>query len=222
MWPFTSTPAQNSAAESSAAADKCPVDHSTRAAWLAANPGAGSPFQPASGSSSTAQAFEGFTQAASSTTQDSSSSASDGLKENVIPGKRMRRLSEDRVISSIPRFSSSSPAEPEPTAAPKDSTSTTKEGEEKNWVYPSEAQFFRAMLRKHEAGVYAPTTSAPDPSDMQTIVPIHNAVNEKAWQELLKWEAGMGGEKCGGVRLVSFKGRPKERTPKAWINVALG
>ena len=69
------------------------------------------------------------------------------------------------------------------------------------------------MLRKNHK---------PNPVDMKTIVPIHNMVNEKAWQELLKWEKGRGGEGCGGVKLVSFKGRPKDRTPKAWLNVALG
>jgi cytochrome c heme-lyase len=62
----------------------------------------------------------------------------------------------------------------------------------------------------------------PQAKDMKSVVPIHNAVNEKAWEEILAWEAGMGSEKCGGPRLLSFSGRPKDRTPKAWVNVALG
>jgi cytochrome c heme-lyase len=78
------------------------------------------------------------------------------------------------------------------------------------------------MMRKHAAKMYNADMPAPNPEDMKTIVPIHNAVNERAWYELMKWEEGQGGEKCGGVRLVSFKGRPKDRTPKAWLNVALG
>lgn len=53
-------------------------------------------------------------------------------------------------------------------------------------------------------------------------MPIHNAVNEKAWEEILKWESQWPSEKCGGPRLVSFVGRPKERTPKAWVKTALG
>jgi len=32
----------------------------------------------------------------------------------------------------------------------------------------------------------------------------------------------MGGERCGGPRLVSFVGRPRDRTPKAWVMTALG
>lgn len=57
---------------------------------------------------------------------------------------------------------------------------------------------------------------------MRTVVPIHNAVNERTWEEVLAWEAGMGGENCGGIRLISFAGRPKDLTPKAWIKTLAG
>ncbi|KAG2149341.1 cytochrome c/c1 heme-lyase [Suillus clintonianus] len=82
-----------------------------------------------------------------------------------------------------------------------------------NWVYPSEAQFFAAMARKNHN---------PHAPDMKTIIPIHNAVNERAWSELMKWESGRGGEKCGGVKLVNFKGRPNDLTPKARLMTLLG
>ncbi|KAI0797850.1 cytochrome c/c1 heme-lyase [Abortiporus biennis] len=81
------------------------------------------------------------------------------------------------------------------------------------WVYPSESQFFAAMARKNHD---------PQAKDMKVVVPIHNAVNERAWAELMKWEAGQGGEKCGGVKLVSFKGRPNDRTPRARWKTLLG
>jgi len=81
------------------------------------------------------------------------------------------------------------------------------------WVYPSQSQFYAAMARKNHN---------PQASDMKVIVPIHNAVNERAWAELMKWEGGQGGDKCGGVKLVSFKGRPNDRTPKAWVKTLLG
>jgi cytochrome c heme-lyase len=80
-------------------------------------------------------------------------------------------------------------------------------------VYPSEAQFFAAMARKNHN---------PNAVDMKTIVPIHNAVNERAWGEIMKWEAGKGGDACGGVKLVNFKGRPGDRSPKAQLNMLLG
>lgn len=82
-----------------------------------------------------------------------------------------------------------------------------------NWVYPSEAQFFSAMARKNHN---------PQAADMKTIIPIHNAVNERAWSEILKWERGKGGEACGGIQLVNFKGRPNDRSPKARLNELLG
>ncbi|KAF8636472.1 hypothetical protein AX17_003288 [Amanita inopinata Kibby_2008] len=81
------------------------------------------------------------------------------------------------------------------------------------WVYPSEAQFFAAMARKNHS---------PQSTDMKTIVPIHNAVNERAWEEVCKWEAGRGGETCGGVKLVTFKGKAGETSPKARWKMLLG
>ncbi|PSR71156.1 hypothetical protein PHLCEN_2v13002 [Hermanssonia centrifuga] len=82
-----------------------------------------------------------------------------------------------------------------------------------NWVYPSQAQFFAAMERKNHN---------PHAPDMKVIVPIHNAVNERAWAEVMKWETGQGGEKCGGLKLVSFKGRPSERSLRARWRTLLG
>lgn len=61
----------------------------------------------------------------------------------------------------------------------------------------------------------------PQASDMPVIVPIHNAVNERAWAAVKNWEHGRGGDRCD-VRLVSFKGRPGNRSPKAWFKVLLG
>lgn len=92
-------------------------------------------------------------------------------------------------------------------------TSSIPKAEEGNWVYPSEAQFFAAMARKNHN---------PQASDMRTIVPIHNAVNERAWAEVLKWEAGRGGDRCGGVKLVNFKGKPGQMSPKARWKSFLG
>lgn len=83
-----------------------------------------------------------------------------------------------------------------------------------NWIYPSQEMFFNAMKRKGHEG---------RAEDMNSIVPIHNAVNEKAWAEIKAWEAGRGSEACGGPKLVSFQGDSKALTPKArWKNVVMG
>ena len=110
------------------------------------------------------------------------------------------------------RFLSSGSAAPVPLSQDRETSSIPKVTDGK-WVYPSEAQFFAAMARKNHN---------PQAADMKTIVPIHNAVNERAWGEILKWESGRGGEACGGVKLVNFKGRPDEKSPKAKWNMLLG
>lgn len=91
--------------------------------------------------------------------------------------------------------------------------SSIPRNDSENWVYPSQAQFFAAMARKRHN---------PRESDMKVIVPIHNAVNERAWGEVMKWEQGQGGNSCGGVKLVSFKGRPGDKSPRARWNMLLG
>jgi len=47
------------------------------------------------------------------------------------------------------------------------------------WTYPSEKMFYNAMRRKGWE---------PDAGDMQSVVMIHNVVNERAWKEVLEWE----------------------------------
>lgn len=81
-----------------------------------------------------------------------------------------------------------------------------------NWIYPSQKQFFEAMKRKNWD---------PKAEDMQTVVPIHNSVNESAWKHILYWERANYEEaikKCNGITLTSFKGDLKKITPRAWFN----
>ncbi|KAJ7168165.1 cytochrome c/c1 heme-lyase [Mycena crocata] len=116
-------------------------------------------------------------------------------------------------------FSSSPSTSEQSTSASSSSLSKTREvssipkAGDGNWVYPSEAQFFAAMARKNHD---------PQATDMKTIVPIHNAVNERAWGEVMKWEAGRGGEACGGVKLVNFKGKPGEKSIRARCKMLFG
>ncbi|KAH8920199.1 cytochrome c and c1 heme-lyase [Atractiella rhizophila] len=109
-------------------------------------------------------------------------------------------LSKERVVSSIP-----------PGAG------------EANWVYPSPHQFYTSLVSKHPPSY---TRTVP-PETAESIVQIHNAVNEKVWREILKWESmggGSGGGVEGQVKLVSFRGRAGDMTPRArwrsWIGYA--
>lgn len=105
------------------------------------------------------------------------------------------------------------PKDPEPGLSNAREQSTIPKNDSETWSYPSEAQFFAAMARKNHS---------PKTTDMKVIVPIHNAVNEQAWKEVLQWEQGRGGERCGGVKLVNFKGNPGERSWRARCKVLLG
>ena len=205
---------------------KCPVDHSSDSAkvWtgLAPKP---DPLLPPSSSSQPA--------------------ATPSSHANTT---RFAYLSTERETSSIPRTAN------------------------EKWVYPSEAQFYAAMLRKHAApgssdgashgeastasnaqslpspsGPEAAATAAecpvphahppasvavkrPNPFDMKVVVPIHNAVNERTWIEILKWEDYAPRSQnvadpvaCpAGLKLKSFKGDANKLTPRARWRSLLG
>ncbi|CAJ0757220.1 17366_t:CDS:10 [Entrophospora sp. SA101] len=73
------------------------------------------------------------------------------------------------------------------------------------WEYPSPQQFYNALVRK---GWETPEDS------VETMVDIHNFLNEAAWNEILKWESTKKC-KCGDPKLLRFRGRPHELSPKA-------
>lgn len=55
--------------------------------------------------------------------------------------------------------------------------------------------FFEAMKRKGHAS---------DENDMKSIVPIHNAVNERAWKQIKEWERPWEEEEQDGFVQFSF------------------
>jgi cytochrome c heme-lyase len=109
-------------------------------------------------------------------------------------------LSTQREISSIPRGDESDTNED--TKLPSHQPSKSS-----NWMYPSEQQFYNAMLKK---GYRPPIESIPD------VLRIHNAVNERSWSQVCKWEKELHGNT--DPKLVKFVGRPKDLSPKAWFN----
>ncbi|KAL8766480.1 MAG: hypothetical protein Q9209_006774 [Squamulea sp. 1 TL-2023] len=119
------------------------------------------------------------------------------------------KLGTDRVTSSIPRADMAlSTTTPDPRSMPSSEGAAQKSG---NWIYPSEKMFFDAMKRK---------SFSPDQKDMPAIVPIHNAVNERAWSMIKTWESSSARLKalngaCGGPKLRSFSGDAAKLSPKA-------
>jgi cytochrome c heme-lyase len=196
----------------------CPVDHKTREAWLAqarAQNGSNAPSNPHNtpiptpAAPSQPQAASPVQQSCDSSSLDQSTTSPSPTSTSVLS---QLRLNTDREISTIPRALPDLPPQPNARAAnnEKDTGADKKTG---NWIYPSEQMFFDAMRRK------AFDPSAPD---MRTIVPIHNAVNERAWSEIKTWEAGYGSEACGGPKLSSFSGLSTSLTPRARWKSLLG
>ena len=60
----------------------------------------------------------------------------------------------------------------------RETSTIPRDGAEK-WEYPSPQQFYNALVRK---GWETPE------EHVETMVDIHNFLNEQAWQEVLKWE----------------------------------
>lgn len=195
------------------AAEKCPVDHRTRQQWLKA-----AAETNKSGENAASLPPHPAAKAAPSTrwSLDSNSWQTIAPQQVQQSAGSKSRLSQTREISSIPRAISdpSTLNSAERAAFPSNSEQDTgHDAASGNWIYPSPSQFFSAMQRKgHKA----------NPADMDSVVPIHNAVNERVWGEVKKWEEGWGSERCGGPKLVSFQGDSKKLTPRARWNGLLG
>ncbi|TAQ85087.1 hypothetical protein B7494_g6587 [Chlorociboria aeruginascens] len=172
-------------AKDDAKTETCPVDHKTRAAWLKSNvqkqefplPPSDHKFLSAEPSSHSSSSPDSQTPAPTTArgffARFFSSSPTDSPKTSSA-------LCNEREISTIPRASVLDDAKP---ANSEKESGVSKSG---NWVYPSERMFFEAMRRKgYESRE----------GDMKTIVPIHNAVNERAWREIREWERPWGSEK---------------------------
>ena len=112
--------------------------------------------------------------------------------ENGGPADQQTPLPIDRQISTIPRG---------PAAE-----------HQSHWVYPSQQQFYNALKRKnHETNA----------EDIESILHIHNDMNERCWQEIVRMEQRLSSGGCE-PRLVRFAGRPSDMTPKARILSWLG
>ncbi|KAI0403445.1 cytochrome c/c1 heme-lyase [Xylaria palmicola] len=216
--------------DSTTSADSCPVDHAARDVWVQ---------QARTASEATANAPPVVPRqgAPSSSPQTSSSwsaylpripflSSSDPAPKISLssskPAPGGRQLGVDREVSTIPRSSVLSATRSSgggggisDHAPPANNEQETgADGATGNWIYPSERMFFEAMKRKgHD----------PQATDMRTVVPIHNAVNERAWAEIKAWEGPwIQGSSCGGPRLHSFSGLSTQMSPKARFNTLLG
>lgn len=199
----------------SSSEEKCPVDHSSRDAWLKqaqASQTSGGSEEKCPVDLSSRDVW--LKQASARTTANGGESFDAPHPNTVCPQDKeciSSNLDSSDIRAQAARVASQ-------TGLPTDrevSTIPRSGGPGGNWVYPSQAQFFAAMQRKNWD---------PQAADMASVVPIHNAVNERAWTEILKWEEPVLAGKpasfsqCGGPQLVSFTGDARKLSPKARLN----
>ncbi|SCU79985.1 LAME_0B01178g1_1 [Lachancea meyersii CBS 8951] len=105
---------------------------------------------------------------------------------------------------------------------PKDRTmSSIPKGSNPNgdfWEYPSPQQMYNAMVRK---GKIDPNTGEAIPEDaVESMVFVHNFLNEGCWQEILDWEKKYTELTNTEPKLLQFMGKPSQLSPRArWFSV---
>lgn len=223
------------------AEDKCPVDHHSREAWLKQARAA----QEAQAQSQQSQQFPlpaksiatmstsdestkspgwrwprvPFLSSSTTTTTTESSATNPTTTAHPHPAQPpqhgLHGLTTEREVSTIPRAAAGAAAAALPARPSNHEAETGADPKTGNWVYPSERMFFEAMKRKgHDTRA----------ADMKTVVPIHNAVNERAWQEIRAWERPYeSAASCPqGPTLHSFMGLSASMSPRARLNTLLG
>lgn len=111
---------------------------------------------------------------------------------NQLPSPGQKQpLSTDRVKSTIPKAGD----QPDET-----------------WTYPSPQMFYNALKRKGKAdGVRE--------DDMDTVVQVHNTMNERTWEEVIDWEKRFHCDECQNPKLKRFQGKPHDLSPAARFRV---
>jgi cytochrome c heme-lyase len=168
----TGLPAMVSNSSTTTEQPACPVDHTTRAAWL-----------------ENARNQHNTPTDAPNALKASGDSCDSSKIDRYLPPSHPQStptkgpcLGATREISTIPRTD----VPTSPHRRPANNEQESGASSTGNWIYPSEEMFFNAMRRKNYE---------PQAEDMRTIVPIHNAVNERAWKEIKEWEQGRGAER---------------------------
>ncbi|KAI0032307.1 cytochrome c/c1 heme-lyase, partial [Vararia minispora EC-137] len=114
--------------------------------------------------------------------------------------------------NNIPSALSQAPA-PQQAAelATERETSSIPRDDGARWEYPSPQQFYNALVRK---GWETPE------EHVDVMVQIHNFLNERAWEEVCRWESSAEGHE--NLQLVKLRGRPGELSPKARLHLLAG
>jgi len=113
-----------------------------------------------------------------------------GIRTQMPTPTQKSEISTERVKSSIPKGGE------------------TVDGT--TWTYPSPQQFYNALSRKGKLG--DDTTE----EDMESVVALHNNMNEKTWALVVEWEKQTY-RADATPKLLKFMGRPHDLSPKATL-----
>jgi cytochrome c heme-lyase len=86
-----------------------------------------------------------------------------------------------------------------PSNIPKGNTS------DQTWTYPSPQMFYNALVRKGKLG-------DTKEEDVESVVALHNNMNERTWRQVVAWERLAGED---DPKLLKFIGKPSDLSPKA-------
>ncbi|XP_072036282.1 holocytochrome c-type synthase-like [Amphiura filiformis] len=139
--------------------------------------------------------------------------------DDIDPTNMVRKL-ERKLLPKTVAPPNQRPSPDQPFSLPTSRVTSSipkKKKENEKWVYPSQQMFWNAMLRKG----WRWKSGDIEQADMGNIIRIHNANNEQAWQEVLKWEA-MHAKQCSEPKLASFGGRYGDLSPRARIRTWMG
>lgn len=196
---------------------QCPIPHEDRDAYLASKSAQAPPRGSMAPSSSSSSSSDSTSKPWSATLNPLNMMPS--LGQSQAPEQKTE-LSTERVVSSIPRSRNSAAPGASPYDAPsacpvKHDSSTPAEEQTDKWEYPSPQQFYNALVRK---GWETPE------EHVETMVLVHNFLNEQAWLEVLEWEK-LAGADSSRAELARFQGKPGTLTPKArvfgWLSTVM-
>jgi cytochrome c heme-lyase len=113
-----------------------------------------------------------------------------GVRTQMPTPTQKAEISTERVKSSIPKGGE------------------TVDGT--TWTYPSPQQFYNALARKGKLG------DDTSEEDMESVVALHNNMNEKTWAQVVEWEKQTY-KSDATPKLLKFMGRPHDLSPKAHL-----
>jgi cytochrome c heme-lyase len=119
---------------------------------------------------------------------DKTNQMPNGVKTQLPSSTQRSELSTNRVSSTIPKGAT----------------------ESDTWTFPSPQQFYNALVRK---GKLDNDTSE---EDMESVVALHNNMNEKTWAKVVEWEQQIY-DQDAQPKLLKFLGRPHDLSPKAGL-----